>query len=57
VLEGKLDQVASGLEGGVLAKDSEVFERQLRVGAEGGTYRSKKAYEQGGHGWIMHEGW
>ena len=41
--------------GQLLAK-GEVFERQLRAGAEGGTQHSKKAHEQGGHGWIMHEG-
>jgi hypothetical protein len=35
----------------------EVFECQLRASAEGGTQRSKEAYEQGSHGWIMHEGW
>ena len=34
-----------------------LFERQLRAGAEGGTQHTKEAYGQGGHGWIMHEGW
>jgi hypothetical protein len=38
-----------------LAK-GEVLEGQLRAGAEGRTQRSKEAHEQGGHGWIMHEG-
>ena len=42
--------------GQLLAK-GEVFERQLRAGAEDGIQRSKEAYEQGGHGWIMHECW
>ena len=42
--------------GWLLLAKGEVFERQLRAGAEGGTQRSKEAHEQGGHGWIMHEG-
>jgi hypothetical protein len=41
---------------GQLRAKGEVFERQLRSGAEGGVQRSKEAHEQGGHGWIMHEG-
>jgi hypothetical protein len=40
--------------GELLAK-AEVFERQLRAGAEDGTQRSKEAHEQGGHGWMMHD--
>ena len=40
--------------GQLLAK-GEVFERQLRAGAEGGTQRSKDVHTQAGHGWIMHE--
>jgi hypothetical protein len=41
---------------GQLLSKGEIFERQLRAGAEGGTQRSEEAHEQGGHGWIMHEG-
>ena len=42
-------------DGQLLAK-GEIFEHQLRAGAEGKTQRSKKANEQGSHGWLMHEG-
>jgi hypothetical protein len=42
-------------DGQLLAK-GEIFENQLRAGAEGKTQRSKKANEQGSHGWLMHEG-
>jgi hypothetical protein len=41
---------------GQLLSKGEIFERQLRAGVEGGTQRSDQAHEQGGHGWIMHEG-
>ena len=42
--------------GGELLAEGEILACELGASAEGGMQRFKKAHEQGGHGWIMHEG-